>query len=151
MANENVSRGLKFNEKRESRYMCVELSEAAALNAMNGEITAVSQNYLIGRLPANALITNAYVFTKTASNAATTAVATLGTAEAGTQIMSAGNLKTLGKTGTFTAITDTSTGVNVYLGIVLTGAATPVGKYVVVIEYLEYKRSPSQEYTPATV
>ena len=148
MANQNITRGLKFNEKRSSRYMCVELTEAAALNVMSGQIPAASDNYLIARLPANTLITNAYVFTKKVSNAATTAVATLGTAEGGTQIMSAGNLKTAGKTGTFTGTSDTGTGVNVYLGITLTGAATAAGSYLVVIEYLEYQRCPSQEYTP---
>jgi hypothetical protein len=140
MANLNYSRALKFNEKRITSVFSAELNESATPDAKNGTIGVASQNYLLGVLPPNAIVTNAYVFVKTAANAATSSAATLGTAEAGSQLASAINLKTLGKQGTFTGALDTGTGAQIFLGITNTGAANPVGKYVVVVEYLEYTK-----------
>jgi hypothetical protein len=40
----------------------------------------------------------------------------------------------------------TDTGVPLYLGVVTTGAATDVGEYVVVVEYLEFEKT-TGEYT----
>lgn len=111
-----------------------------------GDIAAASDNHLVGYLPEDAIVTNAYVVAKTVSDAATSAAAKLGTASGGSQIMSAGDLKTAGKTGTFTGHSLTGTGKPVYLGLTYTGAATAVGEYVIVIEYLEYTKN-SQELT----
>lgn len=111
-----------------------------------GEIAAASDNHLVGLLPADAIITDAYVLVKTGSDAATSAVATLGTASGSSAIMSAADLTTPGATGTFTGKIGTGTGQEVWLGLTYTGAATEVGEYVVVVEYLEYTKN-SQELT----
>lgn len=103
-----------------------------------GQVPATSGDYKIFNLPENATITGASIFVKSVSDAATTAVATLGTTEGGTEILSAGDLKTAGAQGTFTGESDTGTGTPVFLGIDYTGAATAVGSYVVRIEYVEY-------------
>ncbi len=146
MANVNFTRGSKLNQKRTVSIFSGELNEAAVAVPNSSLIGIATGNELIAVLPPNSIITNAYLFTKTASNAATSAAFVLGTTEGGTEIMSAGNAKTLGKTGTFTGMSDTGTGKNVYLGRTITGAATAVGKYVVVIEYLEYQKT-TGEYT----
>jgi hypothetical protein len=103
-----------------------------------GQIAVTSGNHLLGYLPPDAIITNAYVYVKTDSDA-TTVVGTLGTASAGTQIMSAADLDAAaGKTGTFTGMSLTGSGVAVWFGITYTGSPTAIGEYIVVIEYLEY-------------
>lgn len=141
MAFTNYTRASKFNQKRASSFFSVELIEAANPSMQGAQITATSNNELLVKLPPNALILDAYVYVKTASNAATTAVFALGTTDGGAQILSAANAKTLGKQGTFTGQSDTGTGKDVYLTRTVTGAATPAGKYVVVIEYLEYTKT----------
>jgi len=82
----------------------------------------------------------------TAGDAATSASAKLGTAEGGTEVLSAANLKTVGKQGTFTGQSVTGTGVDLFLGLTVTGVATNVAHYVVVVEYLEYQKN-TGEYT----
>lgn len=129
-----------FNEKREVRYMTAKLTFALA--------GAVTESFLVGKLPPNAVITNAYVFATTASNATTDAVV-IGTTDGGSEIMSAGNAKTLGKTGTFTAQTATTgTGKNVWVKHTVTGAKT-AGELYAIVEYLEVDRT-NGEYTPVS-
>lgn len=113
-----------------------------------GELTAANGNHLLGNLPPDAIITDAYIHVETVSDAATSLTATLGTASGGAQILSAATLKTLGKRGTFAGQSLTSSGVPVYLGMTYVGAATAVGTYIVVIEYLEYTKT-TGEYTVA--
>lgn len=98
---------------------------------------AVTASFELFNLPENAVITNAYVHVVTASDAATTNVGSIGTALDGTQVLSSANLKTLGKQGTFTGQSLTGTGKTIYFKQTVTGAAT-VGKFLVVVEYLEY-------------
>ena len=100
-------------------------------------------NYLVVNLPGDAIVTNAYIHTNVVSDAG---AITLGTAEAGTQIMSAGDSTTLGKTGTSTGQVATGTGTPVYMSI---AAPATVGEVVVVIEYLEYTKN-TGEYTKIT-
>jgi hypothetical protein len=126
-----------FNQKREEKLMVARLPF--------GLTGAATDSFLVGKLPANAIIENAYVFAVTASNAATTDVVTIGTTETGTEIMSAGNAKTLGKTGTFTGATFTGTGKDVYVRFVVTGAKT-AGELIAVVKYLEVDKT-SGEYT----
>lgn len=109
-------------------------------------IGVTSEDYLLAYLPPDSVITDAYVHVKTASDAATSAVATLGTTVGGTEILSAADMKSTGEQGTFTGQSLTSTGVPLYLGTTITGAATAVGEYVVVVEYLEYTKN-TGEYT----
>lgn len=98
---------------------------------------AVTASFQLFNLPAEAVITNAYVHVITASDAATSNAGIIGTAEDGTQVLSAANLKTLGKQGTFTGQSLTGTGKTIWFKQTVTGAAT-VGKVLVVVEYLEY-------------
>lgn len=91
-----------------------------------------TNNYLVGYLPADALITQAYVFTGVASDAG---ALTLGTSEGGTEILSAGDTATPGQSGTFTGRTQTGTGKEVHMTL---GAAATTGAFVVFIEYSEY-------------
>lgn len=139
MAFTNYSRARKYNQKREAVQFVAELIVGTAADAMNGVIPGTSYNELLGKLPPNSLITNAYVFVRTASNAATSAAFTLGTADGGAQLLTGVNAKTLGKQGTFVGFLDTGTGVSIYLNRTITGAET-TGRYIVVVEYLEYNK-----------
>tara|TARA_R110002012_G_C11625243_1_gene609385 strand:+ start:1462 stop:1893 length:432 start_codon:yes stop_codon:yes gene_type:complete len=138
----DISRYNNAFKKKLSSTMAFALKEGTD----KGQIEAATANHIVGYLPENAIVTGAYVFVKTASDAATSASAKLGTASGGTQIMSSANMKTAGKQGTFTGHLDTGSGTPVYLGVTYTGAATEVGEYVVVIDYLEYTKN-SQELT----
>lgn len=143
MANTNISRAKKFTQKREPSLFVAYLEEGTA----SDQIAVAGGNYRLGQLPPDAIITDAYVHTATVSDAVTTCVATLGTAEAGTQIMSAGNLRSAGKQGTFTGQSLTGTGKEIFLGVTKTGGnGTAVAKYYIVIEYLEYNKT-NGEYT----
>jgi len=93
---------------------------------------AAADDYLVGILPDNAIITDAYVFTQSASNAG---AVTLGTTAGGSEVMSAGDSTATGKSGTFTGATDTGTGKSLYMGI---AAAATQGEFVVIVEYIEY-------------
>lgn len=137
MAHEDLTREDRFYQKKSECFFAAEVNEGVE----SYEIDAVSGNYLLANIPADAIITNAYIHVETASDAATTNVATLGTAEGGTEILSAGDLKSTGEQGTFTGQSLTGSGVELYLGVTVTGAATAVGKYKVVVEYMEYKKN----------
>jgi hypothetical protein len=97
-------------------------------------------NYFVLKLPPDAIITDAYMHTLSASTAGAVRV---GTAEGGSEIMTAGDAGVLGKTGTFTGQSSTGTGVEVY---VVTAAAATAGDFIVTIEYLEYTKN-TGEYT----
>lgn len=128
-----------FNEKRENRFITAKLTFAV--------VGALTDSHLVAKLPANVIVTDAYVFASVASNAATSDVVTIGTTQNGTEILSAGNAKTAGKTGTFTAQTATTgTGKEVWVRHVVTGAKT-AGELYAVVEYLEVDRT-NGEYTP---
>tara|TARA_R110000851_G_scaffold14313_5_gene48495 strand:+ start:4314 stop:4757 length:444 start_codon:yes stop_codon:yes gene_type:complete len=144
MANTDVTRSGEFAQKKGICVFAGDIVEGTNLN--EGQIPAATGNFLIGKLPPDAVITNAYVHVITAGDAATSASAKLGTAEGGSQVLSAANLKTLGKQGTFTGQVHTDTGVDLYLGLTITGAATDVAHYVTVVEYLEYQKN-TGEYT----
>ena len=137
MANIDMTRENDFSQKKGVCLFAGEVNEGTE----SFEIPAITGNYLLANIPPDVIITDAYVQVKTASDAATTAVAKLGTAEAGSQILASANLKTVGKQGTFGTQIDSGTGVELYLGVTVTGAATAVGKYVVVVEYVEYTKN----------
>lgn len=145
MANTDLTRGCGWMQKKSTCLFADLLVEGT--NPKDGEVPVTTANYKLGNLPEDAVITSAYVQVLTASDAATSASAKLGTAEAGSQILSAANLKTLGKQGTFTGQVATGTGVEVFLTLTYTGAATEIGRYYVVIEYDEPLKA-TGEYTP---
>lgn len=144
MASTSLVRAKTFAQKKSISFFAARTKQAATPG--EGELARTTANYLLANLPANALITNAFVMVNTASDAVTSAVATLGTAEAGTQILSAADMKTLGKQGTFTGELDTGTGVSLYLRVAITGAVTIDADITVVVEYLEYDKT-TGEYT----
>ena len=96
----------------------------------------VVRDVLLGNLPPNAIITDAYLHRVVASNAATTATVALGTAEAGAQIMAAADIKGTGKVGSLVGQILTGSGKPLYAALTITGAQT-AGKFYVVVEYLE--------------
>jgi len=139
----NALRKSTFDQKRK---ICI-LSPVINEGVGEAEVDlSVSQSYRIANLPEDSLIVNAYIWTKGVSDAATSAAVTLGTTEGGTQIMTAGNLKAAGKSGTFTGVSDTGSGVPVWFNATITGASTNVGEYVVIVEYIEYTLK-TGEYT----
>lgn len=142
MAFTNVTREDRFFQKKEECFFAVEYIEGTG----NSEFLAESQNYLMAVLPPDSVITNAFVHVKTASDAATSAVMTIGTAEAGTEILSAADLTATGEQGTFTGQSLTGSGQEIYVGVTVTGAATEVGEYIIVIEYIEYTKN-TGDYT----
>lgn len=136
----NLTRNDKFYQKKS-----ISVFAGALVEGQDG-VLAETGNYKLANLPEDALITNAYVNVITASDAATTAAATLGTAEGGSQLLTAVNLKTAGKQGTFAGQRMTGTGAELWLNTTITGAATAVAKYLVVVEYLEFNKA-TGEYT----
>ena len=131
-----------FAQKKVECFFAAELNEGTEAY----ELAAGNGNHELVNLPPNCIITDAYVHVKTASDAATSATITLGTASGGSQIMSAGDLTATGDEGTFAGQSDTGSGVTVFLGVTKVGAETAVGKFVIVIEYMEYTKN-SGEYT----
>ena len=145
MAHTDMTRENNFHQKKGVCFLASKLLEGTE----DAQIAAGSGNFLISNIPLDALITDAYIHVETASDAATTNVATLGTTEGGSEILSAADLKSTGKEGTFTGQSLTLTGKSLYLGITTTGAATNVGKYIIVVEYIEYTKN-TGEYTTIT-
>ena len=137
MANKDNTRVGTTMLKKSRSLMAIEVNSANYADYQDA-----SNNYLVGYIPKDALLSDAFVFTKVASDAA---AVTLGTTEGGTEIMSAGDSTTVDRTGTFTGMTDTGTGVPVYMAL---GAAPTSGDFVVIIEYDEYKLGRPGEYTP---
>ncbi len=142
MAFTNMSRENRFFQKKEECFFAAEVVEGT----QSFEVPAATGSYILSTLPPDTIITDAYIHVEVASDAATSAVGTLGTADAGTEILSAADLATTGKQGTFTGQSLTGTGQELYLGITVTGAATTVGKYIVVVEYMEYRKN-TGDYT----
>lgn len=138
----DLTRANNAFQKRGVCYLATVIEEGTD----DGDLPLGTANHQIANLPADSLITDAYVFVLTAGDAATSAAATLGTASGGTELASGVDLKTLGDQGTFTGISNTGTGVTVWLNVTKTGAETAVGKYLVVVEYLEYNKN-TGEYT----
>ena len=135
----------RTNELMQKKGICV-FAGMITEGAENGNILAATGNHLLGNLPPDAVITNAYAHVKTASDAATTATLKLGTASGGAQLFPAVSVKTTGKKGTFAGQLLTDTGVELGLGLAVAGATTEVGEYLVVVEYLEFTKN-TGEYT----
>jgi len=130
-------------QKKSTSYFAIFLEEGTDDN----NLPLGDGDHQLCDLPPNSIITDAYVHVNTVGDMATSGVATLGTASGGSEIMSAADMDAAtGKTGTFTGQSETDTGVTVWLGITIVGAQTAVGKYYIVIEYLEPEKK-TGEYT----
>ena len=132
----DLTREGTFNQKREVRVMACRLPFS-----LTG---AVTESLRVARLPANAVVVNAFFFNTVQSNA-TSDVLIMGTAENGTQLVSAGDAKAAGRTGTTTAMSNTGTGVDVWVKHTVTGTKT-AGETVAVVEYIELDMT-NGEYT----
>ena len=130
MAYVNLTRKANNSCKKSKNYF------AAELDVKDPDVGLVSVNLLLGNLPPNAIITDAYLHRVVASNAATTATVALGTVEAGAQIMAAADIKGTGKVGSLVGQILTGSGKPLYAALTITGAQT-AGKFYVVVEYLE--------------
>lgn len=130
MAYVNLTRKANNSCKKSKSYF------ASEIDVKDTDVGLVSVNLLLGNLPPNAIITDAYLHRVVASNAATTATVALGTAEAGAQIMAAADIKGTGKVGSLVGQILTGSGKPLYAALTITGAQT-AGKFYVVVEYLE--------------
>ena len=130
MAYVNLTRKANNSCKKSNSYF------AAEVDVKDTDVGLVSVNLLLGNLPPNAIITDAYLHRVVASNAATTATVALGTVEAGAQIMAAADIKGTGKVGSLVGQILTGSGKPLYAALTITGAQT-AGKFYVVVEYLE--------------
>lgn len=112
-----------------------------------GEIAAADANHLLGLLPPDSLITEAYIQVEVVGDAVTSTTMKLGTASGGAQILSAADGQSLGKEGTFVTGVETGTGAEVWFNIAhVGGSQTAVGKYRVFVEYIEFTKN-TGEYT----
>lgn len=133
----DLSRNANFQQKKGISVFTGMVKEGSE----PGQIAVTSGNHLLGYLPPDSIITNAYIFVKVDSDA-TTVVGTLGTSSGGSQILSAADLDAaVGATGTFAGRSLTGSGVPVWFGITYTGSPTAIGEYIIVIEYLEYTKA----------
>lgn len=140
MASTDLTRKQFFSSKKQKSYFAVEL------DVKDTDVGLVTTNLLLGNLPPEAIITDAYAHVLTASDAVTSATFQLGTAEAGAQIMAAASIKTTGKVGSLVGQIPTGTGVPLYARLVITGTQT-TGKLIAVVEYLEPHKN-TGELTP---
>ena len=81
MAYKDLTRKDKNSCKKSKSYF------ATLIDVTDTDVGLVSTNLLLGNLPPNAIVTDAYAHRVTASNADTSATLALGTAEGGAQIM----------------------------------------------------------------
>jgi hypothetical protein len=130
MAYINLTRKANNSCKKSKSYF------ASEIDVKDTDVGLVSVNLLLGNLPPNAIVTDAYVHRVVASNAATTATVALGTVEAGAQIMAAADIKGTGKVGSLVGQILTGSGKPLYAALTITGVQT-AGKFYVVVEYLE--------------
>ena len=87
----NKLREDRFMQKKSECFFAAEVVEGTETFEIDSADTDTDN--LLANLPPNSIITNAYIHVEVVSDAATSAVAKLGTAAAGTQIVSSANLK----------------------------------------------------------
>lgn len=146
MAHTSLVRAKTLAQKKSESFFAARLVQSATPETDEGTLGTATANYKLANLPENCLITGAYIMVNTAADSVTSATGSLGTAEGGTEILSAADLKATGVQGTFTGELDTGSGVELYLRLVLSGATTAVGDFTIVVEYLEYEKT-TGEYT----
>ena len=127
MANRNNTRAGTAHLKKTLSLFAVAIGAEQA-----ADYADASGNYLVGYLPADAVIVDAKVATKVASDAG---AVTVGTTEGGSEILTAGDSTTPGLSGTFAGESMTNTGVPVFVNL---DAVVTAGDFHVIIEYQEY-------------
>lgn len=145
MANKDMTRFGGSAQKKVSRVLAVEVSPEFYGEA-GDTLAAGTFNYLVAKLPANSVLTNAYLVVDEATTASTSAQAALGSAEGGAQVVTLTSVSTVGVVGGIVKKLPTGTGMAVYLQVKVVGTVTKVGTFTAVIEYTEYTKN-SGEYT----
>lgn len=135
----------RFGEYMQKKSICL-FAAPVKFGTEDKDIGTASENYLMAKLPPEAVIVNAYVHVETAADSVTSADLTLGTTDGGAEILSGVDLKTVGEQGTFVAQSLTGTGKDLYMNVAIVGTTTNVGKFIVVVEYVEYEKN-TGEYT----
>ena len=98
------------------------------------QIAVATGNHELFNLPPNSVVTEAFIVVETAGDSTTSVVITMGTAAGGAQIMTGGDGRALGRSGTTVAGVNSGTGATVWLRIVNTGGtATNVGRFRLVV------------------
>lgn len=139
----------RFNDSFQKKTVCI-LVAPIIEGTDQEQVVAADDNHLVALLPPNAYLTDAYVFVEVVSDAGTSAVALVGTVSGGSEILTAGDLQTLGKQGTFVPGVETKTGTDIWVNLTYTGTTpTNVGRYKVIVEYLEFTKD-TGEYTRFT-
>lgn len=128
MANTNVTR---LGNTHEKKGVCQMVFSVAPSNFED----LGAGNFLVGYLPNQAIINDAFIWTSIASDAG---AVTVGTTEGGTEILSAGDSAILDESGTFTGKSGTGTGVPIFVNLAV---APTVGVFNVIIEYIEFTLS----------
>ena len=144
MAHTNATRWGEAAQKKSKSVFALKLTK----DLMKSEGAEVKTgNFLIGHLPANSVVTAAYVRITKVSDAATSAKLKLGNTEGGAQIMVDVDIKAAaGILGSVVGRLDTGTGMPLYMALALAGAATTPGIIDVVVEYTEVEKN-NGEYT----
>lgn len=144
----SLVRAKKFAQKRASRFAVFHIVEGQDTDA--GQIPgATDGNYHLGNLAGPVVILGSGTYVHSASDAATSFDATIGTASGGTQIAGAMDLTSTGNKANFTGRSWHMTGCEIWLNIASTGAGTDVGEYYFYVEYLELEKT-TGEYNPMT-
>lgn len=111
-----------------------------------GTTAAGTQHYLIGRLPADSVLVDAYINVESVTTAATSSQVKVGTAENGAQVLALTSISTVGPAGSLVNKIATGTGQDLYMSVVSTGAISATGRFTVTIAYDEVVKN-NGEYT----
>lgn len=137
----NYTRLLEIHEKKSECFMSgIIVGKNGDADTSIGEIDINdTEDYLLGNIPRDAFITNAYLFVQDSLGALT---AQLGTTQGGNDLVAAvSGLTTGGKPGEIVDASnyiDTGTGTELWLRIG-TNIAAAAGEFVFVVEYEEHK------------
>ncbi|BAM63094.1 hypothetical protein ZHX_gp39 [Edwardsiella phage vB_EpP_ZHX] len=146
MAFTSMTRAGTIAQKKAASVLVMPLNEALVVEA-GGAIAA--GNYLMANLPANCVVTDAYVLVRKQPTT-TTLTVDVGTAEGGAQLIAAADVKATaagGFVGSLVSKVFTGTGLPVFIKVGATGpGAGKWGDYAVVITYDEVEKS-TGEYT----
>lgn len=129
----------RYQEVVQKKSQCVLAIPVSKERFETEDIAIASDSFLSAILPPNAVITDAYVSVKGASDAATSATVELGTTKGGTEILAAVDVKVTGVAGTLVGKLDTGSGQEVWMDLTYSGATTDPGDFTVVVEYTEYE------------
>ena len=147
MATQNLTREAQREKKRSIRQFATILDYADAINT---PIDTSADIYELFELPEKSLVTAAWIYVITPSDAATSAVADMGfdggdTLVDGADLTSAADTNLSGGTNSVIPIRRETGGTVTFLPT-YTGATT-AGRFLIVVQYIEYDKSEQGEVT----